>query len=104
MQRKVIQIAVQSEGDSTMPGLFALCDDGSMYVFSVESKQWGEIPPIPQKPVERSFIGQKKEESKAYHNGFNDGLTFAPMKNPHMPGTEEYRDYDKGWCEARVTR
>lgn len=61
MQRKIIQLAVHSEGEETLAGIYALCDDGSVFGFYQPDQIWEELPPIPQKPVERDYIGQKKD-------------------------------------------
>lgn len=59
--RKIIQIAAISEGDSTHSAVVALCDDGSIHCLGMKEDTWNELPPIPQKLVERSFIGQQKD-------------------------------------------
>lgn len=61
MQRKIIQLAILPESAKTKSEIMGLCDDGSVMVLSQDSKYWSELPPIPQKPVERNFIGQNKD-------------------------------------------
>ena len=47
--RKVIQIAANSEGDTTDALVFALCDDGTMWGRQiVMDGVWVQLPPIPQ--------------------------------------------------------
>lgn len=46
--RKTIQIAAVPETDGNYPGIFALCDDGTIFYLRLGTDQWHAEPPIPQ--------------------------------------------------------
>jgi len=46
MKRKIIQIAVSSEGENTPSAIVALCDDGS--VWTRAAGEWNEVAALPQ--------------------------------------------------------
>ncbi len=49
MKRKIIQIAVSSEGEDTNPGLTVLCNDGTIWSREQTKRGvWFEIPNVPQ--------------------------------------------------------
>ena len=56
--RKIQQIAVSSEGETTYPCVYALCDDGSLWLMAnkphlkYELLAWDRLPPIPQDDAE----------------------------------------------------
>lgn len=86
MQRKIIQLAIMPEGDMTQPAVIGLCDDGSVMVLSESKSYWTELPPIPQKPIERNFIGQTQlEHNPHYQEGYKRGLTGMPSQKPVTP-------------------
>jgi hypothetical protein len=45
-KRKVVQIALSSEGETCMPCLFALCDDGHLFyqVWAADASSWQPAP------------------------------------------------------------
>lgn len=48
--RKIIQIAVAV--GATDSCIYALCDDGSLWVYTYGGGQWLFLPAIPQEPIE----------------------------------------------------
>lgn len=48
MLRKVIQIAVYQGRDESNPQIYALCDDGSIWVKDMNYRSWDVVLEIPQ--------------------------------------------------------
>jgi hypothetical protein len=52
--RRVVQVTTSttSIGTMTIPNVFALCDDGKLYVTSLDKtggyKEWKALPPVPE--------------------------------------------------------
>lgn len=61
MQRKIIQLTIIQETSRTASEVMGLCDDGAVMVLSQDASYWKELPTIPQKKLERDYIGQKKD-------------------------------------------
>lgn len=89
MNRKIIQIAVLIEGDLTAPGLFALCEDGSLHLFTVGGKTWSEVPPIPELQITHT-------RTKFYTEGFESGSKGLSAECPYPDAKaldrEEWQD------------
>lgn len=105
MERKIIQLAIMPEGDMTQPAVIGLCNDGSVMVLSESKSYWTELTPIPQKPVERNFIGQNPAQvaSRAYREGHNDRVDKKSVEqNPYAKqgSTKEITDWREGWTRA----
>lgn len=51
--RKVIQIAVTQDTEDQYGQLFALADDGSIWILDLDGKdtQWGRVPNLPQDAI-----------------------------------------------------
>ena len=39
-------------------------------------------------------------QSNAYYDGFDDGSSGYPYRNPYMLGEDNYYDYEDGWQEG----
>lgn len=49
MKRKIIQIAIAPETESTIAVLYALCDDGTLWALvDNNTSEWEAVKPIPQ--------------------------------------------------------
>jgi hypothetical protein len=55
MTRKIIQISAIPDSEHNWPGVYALCDDGSLWAINycpAVTTAWWQLPPIPQpKPL-----------------------------------------------------
>ena len=68
--RKVVQIAVAPEGDTSWPVLAALADDGTVWVMSIPygdqpGIEWFPTPPLPQGEPVVSRPGDEIRAAKA---------------------------------------
>ena len=52
--RRVVQLSVRSEGSETWPAVFAVCNDGTLWMFAMNSDKtlsectWRQLPEVPQ--------------------------------------------------------
>lgn len=61
MTRKIVQIAMSSEGSFHHPHVVALADDGSLWITSVDDNEgspkneWFAFPPLPENDSDMDF-------------------------------------------------
>jgi len=94
MNRKIIQIAVLTEGDLTAPGLFALCEDGSLHLFTVGCKTWSEVPAIPEPK------SSQETRSIWYKEGYQKGINGLSTGCPYTSVGLEREEWQDGYIRG----
>jgi len=105
MKRKIIQL------EETAKCTLALCDDGTVYKLTSCDRRplayeytWEELPPLPEKQIERNFIGRgeisKPDPDLSYTKGIEAGLNNLGGSNPYPVGSFEANCWVDGYTEG----